>query len=84
LHPFGNASVGSRGGRFTPRNPLVYSPLLTPFDQDGDGDFDMDDVKALLKKRKRSCKALTKSGKPCRLPPLKDEDFCNTHKDKKQ
>lgn len=64
--------------------PLVYSPLLTRFDQDGDGDFDMDDVKALLKKKKKTCKALTKSGKPCRLPPLKDGEFCNTHKDKKQ
>jgi len=45
----------------------------------------MDDVKALLKKKKRTCKALTKSGNPCRLSPLKGEEYCNTHKkDKKQ
>lgn len=64
--PFGSASF--EGRRF---NPLPYSPLLTRFDQDGDGDFDLQDVKLLFKKKlgkneeKIVCGVMTKKGEPC-------------------
>jgi len=65
-------------------NPLPYSPLLTRFDQDGDGDFDMDDVKIIMSKRKQPkdvCVAITKSGERCkRHGNLNDEKLCHTHR----
>jgi|TARA_R110000803_G_scaffold61922_4_gene122018 hypothetical protein len=81
--PFGDTSF-NRGQQYKTRIPLVYSPLLTRFDQDGDGDFDTDDIKILLNKKKAKCEAIAKSGNRCRLPTLKDSVYCNTHKGKKQ
>lgn len=77
--PFGNASMGMR--RF---NPLPYSPLVTRFDQDGDGDFDMDDVKILLGKKEKpaeQCIATTKSGQRCkRKSDLDGNNLCYMHR----
>ena len=39
--PFGDTSFNGGQPSAKPRIPLVYSPVLTRFDQDGDGDFDM-------------------------------------------
>ena len=65
-------------------NPLPYSPLVTRFDQDGDGDFDMDDVKILLGKKEKptkQCVATTKSGQRCkRKSDLDDNNLCYMHR----
>ena len=65
-------------------NPLPYSPILTRFDQDGDGDFDMDDVKIILGKKKvEQCVAITKSGNRCkRKGDLDENNLCFIHKKK--
>jgi len=63
------------------RSPFVYSPLLRRFDTDGDGDFDLDDVKNIVKRKK--CKGTTKKGDPCKQYPVKGTEFCNTHTPKK-
>ena len=60
LLPFGNPSLVA-GRRY---NPLPYSPLLTRFDQDGDGDFDLQDIKKIVSRK--TCGAITASGKPCK------------------
>ncbi len=65
-------------------NPLPYSPLLTRFDQDGDGDFDMDDVKIILGKKEKpviQCVATTKNGNRCkRKSDLDDNNLCYMHR----
>jgi DNA-binding MarR family transcriptional regulator len=38
------------------RVPIVHSPVLRRFDQDGDGDFDLDDVKKIVKKVSKKVK----------------------------
>jgi hypothetical protein len=70
-------------------NPIPYSPILTRFDQDGDGDFDMDDIKIIREKRKGNveekpqCVALTKSGDRCkRKGDLDENNLCYLHKKK--
>jgi hypothetical protein len=65
-------------------NPIPYSPVLTRFDQDGDGDFDIDDVKIMLGKKKvEQCVALTKSGDRCkRKGDLDENNLCYLHKKK--
>lgn len=80
--PFGSPSW--EGRRF---NPIPYSPLLTRFDQDGDGDFDFEDVKLLVKKKLKKneepnlCGVITKSGKPCaRKGNPKYNNRCHHHK----
>lgn len=79
--PFGDASLGMR--RF---NPLPYSPILTRFDQDGDGDFDMDDIRLMREKKKAQnekpqCVASTKSGDRCkRRGDLDDKNLCYLHR----
>lgn len=64
-------------------NPLPYSPLLTRFDQDGDGDFDLQDVKLILKRRgnKTKCGVITKAGTPCQHQAKeKYGNRCHLHK----
>ena len=51
MHPFGNASMGMRR-----LNPLPYSPMLTRFDQDGDGDVDVNDIKISAKEVSKEAK----------------------------
>jgi hypothetical protein len=61
-------------------NPLPYSPVLRRFDQDGDGDFDLEDVKILLGK-KTLCGATTRSGQPCQSAGHeKYNNRCHQHK----
>lgn len=77
--PFGDASSGMR--RY---NPIPYSPILTRFDQDGDGDFDLKDIKLILSKKENNddcCIALTKNGKRCKRNTKLDENkLCYTHR----
>lgn len=80
--PFGSSSF--EGRRF---NPLPYSPLLRRFDQDGDGDFDLQDIKSLLKKKTNEaeaeiiCGVMTKKGEPCtRKGNPKYNNRCHHHK----
>jgi len=75
--PFGSTLAGGEGVR----NPLVFSPVLRRFDTDGDGDFDLQDVKNILTKAK--CKGTTQKGDKCKQYPLKGTEFCKTHTPKK-
>jgi len=54
--------------------------VLRRFDQDGDGDFDLEDVKILLGK-KTLCGATTRSGQPCQSAGHeKYNNRCHQHK----
>lgn len=68
-------------------NPIPYSPILTKYDQDGDGDFDLEDIKILRQKRKEKqetanlCGAITKSGEKCgRRGNPEYNNRCHHHK----